>query len=162
MKTFSNAIAIIAVFTLGGALQAQAAPITLQTVVHKEELVVNAAGETETLLLPVTTAVPGDQVIYTVTFANQGDEPATGVTVVDPIPDQMRYVAGSASGPGTDITFSVDGGHSFALAADLEVTATSGAARAARAEDFTHIRWVFRGELEPGAQGVARFRAVLD
>ena len=160
MRHVINVIAALAVLIPAGATLA--APINLQTVVHKEEVFVNATGQQETRLLPVTTAVPGDQVIYTVTFANEGDQPASGVTVVDPIPPQTRYVAGSAFGPGTDITFSVDGGTSFASAEELKVTDANGATRAARAEEYTHIRWVFRGELEPGAQGYARFRAVLN
>ncbi len=158
MQRFTIVLAALAALVTAGA---SASPITLQTVVHKEEVVVNDAGERETRLAPVATAVPGDQVVYTLTFANEGDQPATGVTVVDPIPAQMRYVDGSAFGPGTDISFSTDG-ENFAAAGELRVTNSNGSVRNARADDYTHIRWVFRGELPPGAQGRASFRAVLD
>jgi len=162
MKYLNSVTAAFAALAIGAALPAQASPISLQTVVHKEEVVLTPSGERETRLLPVTTAVPGDQVVYTLTFENEGQQPASGVTVVDPIPAQMRYVDGSAFGPGTEITFSVDGGESFSAADELSVQGANGALRAARAEDFTHIRWVFRGELPPGSKGFARFSAVLD
>ena len=162
MTRYNIIVAATAALVFAGAVHAATAPIDLQTIAQKEESFVDAQGETRTRLVPVTTVVPGDQVVYTLTFANRGEQPVTGVTVVDPIPEQMRYVNGSAFGPGTDIAFSVDDGASFAPAEELLVTDASGAERAARADDFTHIRWVFRGELEPGAQGYARFRAVLD
>ena len=60
-----------------------------------------------------------------------------------------------------DVQFSVDGGATFAVAAELTVT-EDGETRAAGPEDFTHIRWVMQGELNTGSQGTARFAAVLN
>lgn len=158
VKTVILAAALTALTATAGAT----APIDVQTVAQKEERFLDADGEAKTRLVPVAAVVPGDQVVYTVTFTNTGDEAASAITVTDPIPAQMRYVDGSAFGPGTDIVFSVDGGASFAAPDALVVGDGRGGERRARAEDFTHVRWHFRGELGPGERGYARFKAILD
>jgi uncharacterized repeat protein (TIGR01451 family) len=129
--------------------------------VQKEEVTVNDTGETERKLVPADTVVPGDDVVYTITFTNISDETAENIVITNPISGELTYVEGSAFGPGTSIEFSVDGGQTFATAADLTVS-ENGVDRAARAEDFTHIRWVMQNVLQAGAQGLARFRARLN
>lgn len=135
--------------------------IEIKTVAEKEERVVAADGTEESKLVPVTTVVPGDEVVYTVTFTNVSQDTADNVTVVDPIPEQMTYVRGSVFGPGADITFSVDGGKNFVVEDELRVATANGGERTAQPEDYTHIRWVMRNPLDPGKRGVARFRAAL-
>ena len=105
--------------------------------------------------------VPGDEVIFTVTFTNISGESAANVTITNPVPDHMRFVAGSAFGPGTDITFSVDGGQTYGLPDELTVADATLGSRAATADDYSHIRWRMQNALQPGAKGFARFRAVL-
>jgi uncharacterized repeat protein (TIGR01451 family) len=64
-------------------------------------------------LVPADRVVPGDRVIYTLEVRNAG---ATGVdspSVTYAVPDHMKYVADSAVGPGAEVSYSVDGGHSF-------------------------------------------------
>ncbi|MFB3105369.1 MAG: hypothetical protein ACE1ZA_10625, partial [Pseudomonadales bacterium] len=61
---------------------------------------------------------------------------------------------------GTVIQFSTDGGQNFAAADELTVI-DDGVSRPAGPDDFTHIRWVMQSELAVGAQGTARFTAVL-
>ena len=135
--------------------------LDVHTVVQKEEVVVNENGETENRLVAVESVIPGERVFYTITFTNVGDEPAENVVITNPIATELTYVEGSAFGPGMDVQFSVDGGATFAVAADLTVT-ENGESRAAGPEDFTHIRWVMQGELNTGSQGTARFAAVLN
>ena len=60
-----------------------------------------------------------------------------------------------------DIQFSVDGGVTSAAANELTIV-EEGEVRGARAEDFTHVRWVMQNDLKVGAQGIARFAAVLE
>jgi len=135
--------------------------LNVQTIVQKEETFVNEAGESEKRLVTADIVVPGDRVFYTITFTNTSDESADKVVVTNPIAEGLVYVNGSAFGPGTDITFSVDDGASFAAADDLMVT-ENGESRPAEAKDFTHIRWVMRSDLAAGAQGTARFAAILE
>ena len=135
--------------------------LDVTTVVQKQEFIVDAAGETDTRLVPAATIVPGDRVIYTITFQNISDDAAEDVVITNPIDDSLTYVDGSAFGPGTEIQFSVDGGQSFAKREALTVD-EDGEIRPAEAKDFTHIRWVMQQDLAAGAQGMARFAAVLN
>ena len=92
---------------------------------------------------------------------NTSEEAAENVVITNPISESLTYVAGSAFGPGTIIEFSVDGGQTYAPADQLTIT-EDGETRSAHPGDFTHIRWVMQNELAAGAQGTARFAAVLD
>ena len=134
--------------------------IALKSVAEVEQEVVDAKGQKSTKLVPATSVVPGTVVTWTVTADNVCKQPSDKVTINNAIPEHMTYVANSATGQNADITFSLDG-KAFAAADQLTVQ-ENGAARKARADDFKHIRWVFRGALAPGAQAVARFREVLN
>ena len=131
--------------------------LDVQTTVHKEEVFVNAAGEEETRLVTAERVVPGETVFYTITFTNISDDNADNVVITNPIAENLV----SAAGEDMVIEFSADGGASFAAAAELTVT-DNGTSRAATAEDITHVRWVMRNDLAAGAQGIARFAAVLE
>ena len=156
MKILTSAILIFA------ALAAQAqGHLDVRTTVHKQEVFVNEQGESETRLVPADVVVPGESVFYTITFTNVSDEPADNVVITNPIAEDLMYVDGSAFGPGMEIQFSVDGGTTFAPAGELNVT-ENGEVRRAEAKDFTHVRWVMQNDLEAGAQGTARFAAVLE
>ena len=135
--------------------------LNVRTIVQKEEVRVNDAGETERRLVAADTVVPGDDVIYTITFTNISAETAENVVITNPISESLTYVAGSAFGPGTVIEFSVDGGQTFGSADNL-VDGTNGGERPAEVSDFTHVRWTMENELEAGAQGMAQFRARLN
>jgi len=140
---------------------AQEGHLNVRTVVQKEEVTVTDNGETERSLVPADTVVPGDDVVYTITFTNVSDESADNIVITNPISENLTYVQGSAFGPGTVIEFSVDNGQSFAAPDEL-VVATNGEQRPADAEDFTHVRWTMQNELQAGAQGMARFKARLN
>jgi uncharacterized repeat protein (TIGR01451 family) len=143
-------------------LAQEAGSIRVQTVAEQEQTVVLEDGREERRLVPVTKVVPGDEVVYTIVFTNVGEEPADAVRITNPIPREMRYVEGTAFGPGTRVTYSVDGGQTYAEADALTVVADDGAARPARVEDYTHIRWELGAPLDPGAKGFARYRAALN
>lgn len=135
--------------------------LDVQTTVQKQAVVVNEAGESETRLVAADLVVPGESVVYTITFTNVSVEPADNVVITNPIAADLMYVDGSAFGPGMDIQFSVDGGVTFAAANELTIV-EDGEVRDAQGGDFTHVRWVMQNDLEAGAQGIARFAAVLE
>jgi len=135
--------------------------LDVQTTVQKQEVFVNDEGESETRLVPAEVVIPGESVIYTITFRNIGGEPADNVVITNPIAEDLMYVDGSAFGPGMAIIFSVDGGNTFANADELTVVGQDGEVRDAAAGDFTHVRWVMQNDLAAGAQGTARFAATL-
>jgi len=134
--------------------------IELKTVAETEVVEVDAQGQRSTRLVPAGKVVPGTQVIWTVTAANVCDKPAEKVSIDNPIPAQMSYVADSAVGAGADLLFSTDG-RQFGDAASLVVRDEAGNTRPARSSDFTHIRWALRNPIGPGQVAMARFRAEL-
>jgi len=162
MKTYLNtALIVTAMLVALPAIAQDQGHLNVRTTVQKVEVTVNDTGESEQRLVPIDTVLPGDDVVYTITFTNTSDETAENIVITNPISGELTYVEGSAFGPGTSIEFSVDGGQSFGAASELTVS-EDGEVRTARAEDFTHIRWVMQNELQAGAQGLARFRARLD
>lgn len=159
MKYSKSAILMMLALSLQAVAQEQG-HLNVTTTVQKQEVTVNDSGEAETRLVAADSVVPGESVVYTITFQNISDEPAANVVITNPISEDLTYVDGSAFGPGTVIQFSTDGGQNFAAAEELTVI-DDGVSRPAGPDDFTHIRWVMQNELAVGAQGTARFTAVL-
>ena len=162
MKIYLNTMLVV-IASLGAmpTMSQEAGHLNVRTIVQKEEVTVTETGEKQRRLVPAATVVPGDDVVYTITFTNTSGETADNIVITNPLAGELTYVDGSAFGPGTTIEFSVDGGLSYAVDSELTVT-EDGEVRPARPEDFTHIRWVMQAELQAGAQGLARFRARLD
>ncbi|MEZ5541405.1 MAG: hypothetical protein R3F42_05115 [Pseudomonadota bacterium] len=135
------------------------AHIEVSTSAEIEVKEVNAQGEQIVRRVPATTVVPGTEVIYTITAKNTGTEPADRVVVTNRVPEQTVYVAGSAAGPGVAITFSVDGGKTYATATKLSVVDAAGKTRPATAADYTHVRWTFQSSLGPVQEAPVWYRA---
>jgi uncharacterized repeat protein (TIGR01451 family) len=149
---------------------ARASDSVVVTLVAEVRDEVELAGRPFARLAPATILHQGQEVFYTVRILNPAAEAARDVVVVQRIPLNTSYVPHSAGGPGADITFSVDGGQSFAREGQLVVTEQTSLAvssnrvaltRPARPQDYTHIRWRLRNSLAPGAVALARFRAVF-
>jgi uncharacterized repeat protein (TIGR01451 family) len=101
-------------------------------------------------LAPATRLAPGDAVIYTLEVRNSGAVTVRTPTVVYPVPAHMQMVADSATGPGTEVSFSVDGGHRFEPA-DEHVAPDA----------YTHVRWSFKNNLKANSVAFVRFRAIV-
>lgn len=159
IKGFLAAAALLAIS--GGAL-AQQGSIRLEHSAQQWELFTDASGVQQRQLVEAERVLPGEELLFTVTYTNVGDKAAENVTITNPIPEHMDYLTGSAGGENVTITFSVDGGRSFADARDLQVTDSQGRTRPAVAQDYTHVRWVVAPELAPGAGGAVQFSAVIE
>jgi uncharacterized repeat protein (TIGR01451 family) len=107
-----------------------------------------------------TVAAHADELVLSVEFTNTSEQVIDSVRVTSPVPADVRYVADSASGPGSEALFSVDQGRTFARPEELTIVGADGVARAADAALYTHVRFVLDAPLDAGATGVARFRAV--
>jgi uncharacterized repeat protein (TIGR01451 family) len=142
-----------------GAYAADKACVELQTTGETESEVVEN-GQKVKRLVPVEKAVPGDEIVWTITAKNVCTTPTDNVVIANPVPEHMTYVANSAMGTGTDIVYSVDG-KEFKSAADLQVRAADGTTRAARADDYRAIRWTYKAAFAPGATAFVRYRAVV-
>jgi uncharacterized repeat protein (TIGR01451 family) len=97
--------------------------------------------------------------VVTVRFTNAGGDVVDTIRITSPVPADLQYVPDSASGPGSQVLFSVDDGRTFGRPDELTSVAPDGAVRSAAAAEYTHVRWVLRAPLDAGATGIARFRA---
>jgi uncharacterized repeat protein (TIGR01451 family) len=135
------------------------ATVKLKSEVLKEVEVVNEKGEKEIRLVPVSSAVPGESLTFTISYSNEGEQEARDIVLTNPVPEHMVYEGKSVEGEGTVMTFSVDGGVSYGAADSLTVTDENGNERQAIPSDYTHIRWQLKEPVLPGGSGTVSFRA---
>ena len=121
----------------------------------------NAVGRAPVELVPADKVVPGDGVIYTLEVRNGAETALDAPSFSYPIPEHMRYIADSAVGPGAVVSYSVNGGHTFARAEDLKVKGPDGKLRAAVAADYTDIHWQLKNRLKANSVAFVRFRTVV-
>jgi uncharacterized repeat protein (TIGR01451 family) len=150
--------ALLAVFALP-AHAADPGAIKISSIAEKETDVVDKDGKTQTKRTRVDTAVPGDEIIYTTTFENISNKSAGNIVITNPIPNDTTYL--SANGDNTEITFSIDGGNQYDAPDKLIITTNEGDTRPALTSDYTHLRWVYKGELGVGETSKVSFRAVI-
>lgn len=136
--------------------------IQLTGMAQQEKEVFNQEGKKVIEKVPAVKVVPGDEVIFTTVYENIGRDTAENAVITNPIPKHMIYKADSATGAGTRITFSVDGGKTYELPGKLFVLDAAGRNFPARPQDYTHIRWTLEKPLPPGAKGDVSFRAILE
>jgi uncharacterized repeat protein (TIGR01451 family) len=134
-------------------------PVSLQSKVETERMVKQADGKVVATRVPVQSAVPGEEVIFTNTFSNQSKKPADKLVLTNPIAKDLKLK--KAWGEGAAITFSVDGGKVFDVAQALQVKGADDKMRAAAPEDYTHVRWLMRDSLAVGASASVGFNALV-
>ena len=132
------------------------AQVTLTTEAFRIQAVKQADGSVTEEWQKPEKIVPGDVVGYRIHYTNTGKETATDVVVNNPVPEKTEYVANSATGMNSQITYSADQGNKFARAAELTVT-ENGAQRPAKASEITHIRWSINS-VAAGASGNVEFK----
>lgn len=140
---------------------ALAKPQLQMNVVAEKEVTVTEAGKQVTKRVKAEKSTPGETLIFTLSYKNTGDEKAVKVKLDNPLPGGTRYIADSASGANSEISFSADGGKTFAAADQLMVEKVmAGKKEKVRAlpGDYTTIRWII-SEVQPGQGGQVSFRA---
>lgn len=151
-------VAICSAVWLAPASAAVALSTTVQKVVHET----TGDGTVVTKLVDAQKVVPGDELHYTIVFRNDGDKPADAgsIVITNPLPDNTVYIADTAFGSGTRISYAVDGTEHFATPDKLTVV-RDGAEVPASSADYTAIRWAFQPALAPAAQGHVSFNVRL-
>lgn len=103
---------------------------------------------------------PGDVVRYTLTFTNPTQGEVRDVVLHNPLPAGLVFIAGTATASRDDarLEFSIDGGATYAAEPMVEVVENGRTIRRpAPPERYTDIRWTVTGQIQPGAQVVARY-----
>lgn len=135
---------------------AAAEGLQLKTEAFAEVEVVDKAGKITKQIKPLTNALPGQEVIYEITYTNTGTKPAEKVVVNNAIPASLVFQPGSAIGENAVFEVSVDGGKQFGALETLKVNNLP-----ATANDVTHVRWVIQSALKPGGEGKVSYRTLL-
>jgi uncharacterized repeat protein (TIGR01451 family) len=153
-RSFSNLL---------GMLIAAGCPSLTSAQAMSNPVAIKAIAEVESggRLQPADRVVSGDTVIYTLQVRNTGTSTLPPPTVTYPLPAHMAYVADSAVGPGTEVSYSVDGGRSFDKPENLTIENASGESRPALDADYTDIRWQLKNPLKGHSVAFVRFRAIV-
>ena len=153
---------LVLAFVSAGALSAPAlAEIDISLDAKKRVVTKDMLDRRSVKLVEPGTAMPGDEIVYSVKLANRGATPAEKIRFVTPIPAELAYWAGSAEGGDAEAAFSVDGGKTFDRPERLFVTDASGKKRTAEAHEYTHIQWRLPTALPAAQVRTVSFHAVV-
>jgi uncharacterized repeat protein (TIGR01451 family) len=148
-------------FSLAACAAATVLPLSahaaLKTEVFVETTIVGPDGASQTKRAPAAKVVPGDHVVYVITFVNDAAKPADGVTITNPVPEGLAY-AGPAEGPAPLV--STDGA-TFAPLALLSLRRPDGSTTPAQAGDVVQLRWTLPAAVPAGGQARLTYRATL-
>src|SRR6478609_2375929 len=128
---------LLTVSAVPAAAAAQERPIKLQSDV-KLIRPAQQQGEAPELVAPEG-VVPGDTLVFTTSYRNEGASAVNNFVIVNPVPTDLVLTDEAASS--TEV--SVDGGKNWGRLADLKIVKDDGEERPATIEDITHMRWVF-------------------
>jgi uncharacterized repeat protein (TIGR01451 family) len=150
---------LLSCICLSPALLAQGdSPVRFANIAQKQVITLDDEGKERIELTDVDIMVPGDTVVYTSTFTNIGQDTVSNIIVSNPIPKNTQYIVFTAKGKSTVITFSVDGGKTYAAAAKLTVVDENGQTQTAQPKHYTDIRWVYQGQLAKGKASSVSFQ----
>ncbi len=128
---FLIGLLLVSALVSGSALAEEKGHLELKTTAQQEIEKFNEEGKKVVERVPAAKVIPGDVVIYTISYKNISEEAAENVFITNPVPEHMTYVDGSVEGEGTVITFSADGGATYAAPDALRVTSPDNSSRPA-------------------------------
>jgi hypothetical protein len=149
----------IAALTIPAAAFAQGAAVSLEAKSFVARKVTLPDGTVDNKLFDTdkTTVLPGDPVVFMLTYKNQGSKAVTPFEINNPIPATVQYTG--VEQPWAVV--SVDGGKSFGAIATLKVKAADGKLRPATAADVTNVRWKFAKPVPGGATGRVSYYGIV-
>lgn len=149
---------LIAAAMTAAATPALAGPLTVSSEMRIEKRMAARDGTTRIVLQKATNAVPGDRVVFVLSYRNTGRQPIADLVLANPVPKGVVYRAPAQGSPAPDL--SVDGS-TFGTLDSLRVRTATGGTRAASPDDVTTVRWRLASPVAAGAQGQLSFQAVL-
>lgn len=153
--TIATALMAGPAFAAAQSTPVPANPVTLKGDVKLEKSITEN-GATSMRLLEPTVVVPGDRLLFTTRYQNDGAQPVTNFVVTNPLPSAVVLTSDAAAS--TEV--SVDGGKSWGLLGALKVSDGQSGMRAALAGDVTHVRWTI-AKIAPGAAGQVEYHAIV-
>jgi len=148
-------IAIAALLAPAAAMAANS--VTLESKAFVERTTTDADGKTKVVLEDPKLVVPGDRLVFVLSYKNTGAQPAADFVVTNPIPQAVAYTGTE----GSPAIVSVDGGKSWGPLASLKISQADGSLRDAQPADVTHVRWSFAKAIPAGQAGQLSFHGVV-
>lgn len=156
-----NILKFTALLTLPLTLALPVQAMTATQKVEVEQEVQQADGSLLTVVRAPEKVLPGDMMVYTVSYYNDKQDVTDNFQLDMPIPSQIVYIEGSADRSGANVLYSVDNGQTFQSRNRLSVISPDGASRTASAQDITHIRWTLSESIQPGEGGEIKYKGRL-
>lgn len=136
------------------------ANVSINSASFQEQTKITANGEKVKEWVKASKVVPGTVIRYVNSLENSGEKSATKLVVNNPVPENMEYVANSASCASECVlSYSVDGGENYAQPEELYV-GVGKERHLAKASEYTDIRWVV-DSLGATAQSSVEYKARL-
>ena len=148
-------MSVAAFAALPAAVQAAPGGVALHGDVKVETTTV-VNGVEKTVLAVPKIVVPGNRLLFSTAYRNEGAAAVQNFVVTNPVPEGIA-VAGSDA---ASLIVSVDGGKSWGKLAGLTVKGPKNVVRPAQAIDVTHVRWTV-ASIAPGAGGSVAYHAVV-
>jgi uncharacterized repeat protein (TIGR01451 family) len=139
------------------ALAAAQQNVQLTSNMMVERVTKTADGKEQRKLEEPESVVPGDVIVFQISYKNAGSDAATEFVVTNPLPTAITFAGGESNGA----DLSVDGGQNWGQLANLQVKQADGTMRAAQPADVTHIRWAFSQPIPAGQSGQLSFKGVV-
>ncbi len=126
--------------------------VTLDGSVKRDDKVLSVAD--------VETVRPGEILDWAITSENKGTADANDYSALGQIPRGTSFVAGSAQGSGTKVTYSIDGGKTFAAQPLVEERQADGTVKRVPApvSMYTQIRYEWSDALAAGGKLSASYK----
>ena len=147
---------LLALSVFSAAVSAEDGVIKFTNGARKQVIKVDAKGEKTIEYVEPKTAIPGDIIRYDIGFENISDQVVSNIVINNPVPNNSKYRDKSATGQDTEISFSVDG-NTFAEPSKLVLKDSTGKTWLATAEQYKHIRWIYKKPLSPGMKSTVSF-----
>lgn len=152
LLTFAASFAIL---VAGPAFAATTNPVSLVGDV-KLEKTVTENGTSKVVLSDPKVVVPGDRLLFSTAYRNDGAVPVTNFVVTNPLPPAVTLAPEATAS--TDV--SVDGGKTWGKLAMVKASDGKGGLRAATATDVTHVRWIIP-TISAGGSGTVEYHAIV-
>jgi uncharacterized repeat protein (TIGR01451 family) len=131
--------------------------VRLSSEVYVEKTETAPGGKARIVLHQPKLVVPGDRLVFVLSYRNEGAKTATNFTVTNPMPSAVSF----EEAPGARAQYSVDSGRTWGALASLKLRESDGKWRAARPDDVTHVRWILTQPLPSGSGGKLTFRGIV-
>jgi uncharacterized repeat protein (TIGR01451 family) len=128
--------------------------VTLLLVAKQKQVQKDAQGKEQVTWSEIkkdTTVQKGTVLRFQVVSKNEGDRAAEKLTVTQPVPRGTTYTIGSATQGNAEVSYSIDGGKTFAPNPTVQVTLPDGRTelQPAPAEAYSHVRWTMSKAISP-------------